>query len=497
MPLPAWIPSESRILVQAPRAGSWSGSDLASQVDAFASALEARGPERRRIGILADNSPDWVAVDLATQCTARTLIPLPAFFSPAQLAHVVQAARIEVLFCVDEQRAASLGFGAVISSVGSLRMFEPTADVPPSEDAWPRGRVQKITFTSGTTGAPRGVCLTTGQQLDAARALAEVTGALGITRHLALLPLPVLLENVAGVYAALLIGATCICPSLAELGLTGASGFDPDRCLSAISRYAPESVILLPQMLHALVARLAAAGDPRIRSLKFVAVGGARTPPSLIQRARELGLPVYEGYGLTECASVVALNVPGADKPGTVGRPLPQTTVRVAPDGEIEVSGRSFCGYLDMPGSPAEPWLKTGDLGSRDADGFISITGRKTNVLITSFGRNVSPEWPENLLLESGLIAQAAVFGEARAHLVAVLAAASRQVADDELEHIVAAANRRLPDYARIRAWVRAAEHFSPRNGLATSNGRVRRHAVWSCYANRFDEPRKSESYRP
>jgi acyl-CoA synthetase (AMP-forming)/AMP-acid ligase II len=305
-----------------------------------------------------------------------------------------------------------------------------------------------------------------------------------------LLPLCVLLENIAGVYVPLITGATCICPPLSEAGVSGASGFDAERCLDAIARHAPDSVILLPQMLRALLAQLARqrATDRRIRSLKFVAIGGAKTPPQLIGQARELGLPVYEGYGLSECASVVAVNVPGADRVGSVGRPLPGTRMRLADDGEIELSGRGFSGYLGAPAVGRDAWLKTGDLGSIDRDGYVYVTGRKDNLLITGYGRNVSPEWPESLLLASPIVSQAAVFGEGRPHLVAVLAPSARDVPDAALDTAVAQANQQLPVYARIGAWVRAAEPFAPGNGLATANGRVRRQGVWERYGEALNQ---------
>jgi acyl-CoA synthetase (AMP-forming)/AMP-acid ligase II len=331
------------------------------------------------------------------------------------------------------------------------------------------------------------VCLSAGEQLQAARALAQATAPLGITRHLNLLPLPVLLENIAGVYGPLMAGATCICPALEETGLRGSSAFDPVRCLDAMARYQPDSIILLPQMLQALVAQLAHDGrpsDPRIASLKLAAVGGGRTPAALICRARELGLPVYEGYGLSECASVVALNLPGADRPGTVGRALPGTLLRLSDAGEIEVSGRSFSGYLGaaLPPEAAEPaaaqWLATGDLGAIDEQGYVTIIGRSRNVIITGYGRNVSPEWPEGLLLESPAIAQAAVFGEARPMLVAAIVPASAGTSDAAIDAALARANEQLPDYARIGAWLRVTEPFSPANGLATTNGRLRRDRI-------------------
>ena len=131
-------------------------------------------------------------------------------------------------------------------------------------------------------------------------------------------------------------------------------------------------------------------------------------------------------------------------------------------------------------------WLATGDLGRLDADGFLHIEGRRKHVLITSFGRNVSPEWPEAELLAGPAIAQAAVFGEARARLCALIVPApgAPQAAVDAQ---VQAANARLPDYAQIAAWLRADAPFTPQNGFATANGRARRDALWQAYAARLD----------
>jgi len=230
-------------------------------------------------------------------------------------------------------------------------------------------------------------------------------------------------------------------------------------------------VIFLPQMLAALVAALE-NGAPAPRSLRFAAVGGAKVSAALLTRARALGLPVYEGYGLSECASVVSLNLPGADRLGSVGRPLGHARVRID-QGEIVVH-------------TGDAWLPTGDLGSVDADGYLYIDGRRKHVLITSFGRNVSPEWPEAELLAGRAIAQAAVFGEARPRLCALLVPAPG-APDEAVEAQVYAANERLPDYARIGAWLRADEPFTPQNGFATANGRARREALWLAYGERLD----------
>ncbi|MDX1375578.1 MAG: AMP-binding protein, partial [Burkholderiales bacterium] len=389
----------------------------------------------------------------------------------------------DALLCSAPEAAGALGFAQGASPEGT-RLAWLRRDAAPV--ALPEGSAQ-ITFTSGTTGTPKGVCIGAAQQRAVADAIARATRRLAIERHLCLLPLAVLLESVAGIRAPRVAGAACCVPPLAEVGVEGATGFDPEACLAAIARWQAQSVILLPQMLLALTAALE-AGAPPPQNLRFAAVGGGKVAPALIARARAAGLPVYEGYGLSECASVVALNVPGANRTGSVGRPLPHAEVRIAEDGEILVSGHRFLGYLgDRSETQPGAWLRTGDLGRLDADGFLYVEGRRKNMLITSFGRNVAPEWPEAELAASGAIAQAAVFGEARPRLCAVVVPRTPAASDATIDAEVRRANARLPDYAQLAFWVRADAPFGPADGTATPNGRVRREVVWTRYADRLE----------
>jgi long-chain acyl-CoA synthetase len=465
----------------------FTADDLRAQVKAWITHLSQNHPPRQAVGILADNSVAWIALDMACANLGIALVPLPAFFTDEQLKHVVQEAGISSLVADHGQRAQRLGFqltpqdlSAPMLMLRRLHLDSPT----------PKG-IQKITFTSGTTGEPKGVCLTQAQQLTVAAGLQHATASLKIKRHLCLLPLSVLLENIAGVYAPMLAGANIICPPLAETGLTGAASFDANQCLNTIAEYQAESIILLPQMLMALL-QASTPGDKRWRGLKFIAVGGGKVPLGLLTLAKWFNLPLYEGYGLSECASVVCLNTPDHNKPGTVGKPITGVQVKVDSTQEIWVKGRHFSGYLHelkagkvLPLAEGE-WLPTGDLGKLDADGFLSIHGRKKNLIITGFGRNISPEWPEGLLLSTGLFLQAAVFGEGQSGLSAVLVLRDAREAH-KVEEALIKINLQLPDYARITNHLLVSEPFSFNNGLCTVNGRIRRDAIWQAYNSQLN----------
>jgi long-subunit acyl-CoA synthetase (AMP-forming) len=456
-----------------------SHAGLVERAARLAAALPALGATR--LGLLADNGPDWLAADLAAQLAGVPIVPLPLFFTPEQMRAALDGAGVDLLLTDRPGACAELGFArALAAASGSLGAWARAGEA--TRVTLPAG-TGKVTFTSGTTGRPKGVCLSNGHVWRVAGALAGALEHVHSERHLCALPLPVLLENIAGGYVSWLTGATLVVPPLASLGLAGAAGLDVAAFAAAVERWQPHSLILLPQMLKAWVAALE-GGLAAPASLRFVAVGGGKVATATLLRARQLGLPVYEGYGLSECASVVALNVPGADRPGSVGRALPHVRLSLSPEHEILVEGERFLGYLgDGASAPSGGPLATGDLGAVGADGFVSITGRRKNIYITSFGRNVSPEWPEAELAAEPVIAQAAVFGEAEPQARAVLVPAAAGVDDAALAAAVRRANRRLPDYARIARWVRAAGPFTPANGLATANGRPRREAIHALHA--------------
>lgn len=464
----------ARVLVT--RARSLSVADTLDAVEHAAGQLVR---ERVRVlAIAAGNSPDWVIADLAAQRAGIPVVPLAPFFSAAQVVHALADSGADAI-AADEHGSTALRslptrFARELTEELTLLRIAPGNRARPL----PPGTA-KISYTSGTTGAPKGVCLAQSALDRVAAGLHETVGAIGMSRHLCLLPLAVLLENVAGVYAPLISGGEIALPPLETTGILGASGLDAERLVACIAMFEPESIILLPQLLAGLVGAVE-RGASLPGSLRFAAVGGGVVGKALLDRAGEAGIPVFEGYGLTECGSVVALNTPAANRRGSVGRPLPHCRVRIGACSEVFVEGASLQAYIGE-GKAHRGEVATGDIGSIDADGYLHISGRRKNVLITAFGRNLSPEWVEATLTATAPIAQAALFGDGKPFNVAVIAAA-RGASIAAIETAVATANRSLPDYARVRHWVPAAEPFSTADGTTTANGRLCRNRIGERY---------------
>jgi len=456
--------------------------ELHAAIRLFADTLKS--VDVKRLGLLAENSPGWIIADLACQLADICLIPLPHFFSDTQLFNSMASAGVDTVLTDDPGRLHAIvpGHAEPFACGEQYRLTLNAVDNPKSR-ALPDGS-RKITFTSGSTGAPRGVCLDNAQQLRVAHALAA---AIGITRprHLCLLPLSTLLENIGGVYVPLLTDGTIIAPPGVDVGLGGSTGLSIPKMLQALERHQPTSMIILPQMLVGLVAALEDGWKPPA-SLEFVAVGGGKVSSALIHLARNAGLPVYEGYGLSETASVTCLNRAGCDLPGSAGQPLAHVDVSIEND-EIVVRGNTFLGYLDDQESWYPESVATGDLGHFDAQGFLYISGRKKNVLISSFGRNINPEWVESQLLSQPLLAQCFVFGDDRPWCIALLAPADPDCTDQEIQAWIDLANLDLPDYARIGAWYRLSERLTTEDGLMTDNGRPRRALIEQHYGPIID----------
>lgn len=444
--------------------------------------------QQRPVAIAVANHPAWVVLDLTALDAQLPLVPLPFFFSDTQLLHALLDAGVNTLITDTPERfCALLGELIVRKStliVANRRLMQLTLNVPAK--TLPAGTV-KITYTSGTTGQPKGVCLGAEAMLNVAASIASAVNIDKASHHLCVLPLATLLENVAGVYATLLAGGTVHLWPSETVGFVG-SQLDETLLHAALLNARANTAILIPELLNGLLHALESGAAPLLH-LRFLAVGGAKVSRHLLSRAQSLALPVYEGYGLSECASVVTLNTQQSTKIGSVGKPLPHVQIKLADDNELLVKGQRFLGYTNAAMEIKDDWWPTGDIGAIDEHGFVTISGRKKNMFITSFGRNVSPEWVESVLLNAPCIAQACVYGEAKPWNIA-LVVVKPFTTDKMIEQAITEANQQLPDYALIRAWLSVAP-FTQKNQQLTANARLKRAQIWKDY-----QPHLTELYK-
>ncbi len=372
---------DATAFTETPRSISWAA--LADAVARAAGGFHA-GP--RTVGLRLSGI-DMIIADLAATLAGCRVVPVPSFFSPGQVSHILADAD------------------------AALTQILP--DGPPLALDY-RGGAERVIYTSGTTGRPKGVILGDGQLDASAAGLAAALKPGPADRYLSMLPQAQLLEQLCGVFLPSLAGAQTIISAEA-----GASIFTADGAALAriAAEAAPTVTVIAPRQLTLWVAALR-AGAPAPASLRYVAVGGAPVAPALLAAARRLGLPVAEGYGLSEACSVAALTPPGAREMV----PLAGIGLSVE-DGEITVSGPTVMqGYLGQPPHRG-PW-RTGDLG-RIEDGRLRVLGRRDAMILRQSGRNIAPEWIEAEALADPAIPAAALIQTEGDDLVLVIAAAA------------------------------------------------------------------------
>ena len=467
-------------------------ADLQVQVDRL--AAELMQIKSQNLAIYGSNSIEWIVVDLAAKKANITVVPIPLFFSKDQIKHLLNDSCTDTVFMIDAFSDANeqptvpewleelkvnktVKHISVVDTIKGqfIHLVNTKNQIQHSRKSLASIKPSKITYTSGSTGAPKGVCLGEHTLNSITDSLSNALESLQLGRHLCLIPFATLLENIAGIYVALSMGRSLAIGEVSQFGLISNHEFKVQNFVNAVKEYQIESVILLPQMLKAIVEYIATHNPEGFSNLKFIAVGGGKVSPDLLMQCEKLGLPVYEGYGLSECASVVSLNLPNAIKIGSVGQPLPHVEVKINPNGEVVVKGNAMQSYLNE--IPVSQYIHTGDAGFFDEEGYLFITGRIKQIIVSSFGRNISPEWVESNSATEPEINQIAVFGEAQPHLSAVIYA-KNSVSSSMVDQAIQKANSRMPDYARIQHWCRAEEPFSLKNEMLTDNGKLRRNTI-------------------
>src|SRR6185312_14696085 len=338
--------------------------------------------------------------------------------------------------------------------------------------------VAVMVYTSGTTGAPKGACLSHRYIINSVESLRQTIPIYDTDVSFSYLPFCHVAERISGLYNRLYAGASAyFVDDLARLG-------------EYMLEVKPTVFASLPRFFEKIHARIVADGATRIEDyfggrIRLATSGGAPLPLEVAEFFAKADLPILQAYGLTENVCV-AFNRPDNYKFGTVGPPMPGCEVRLAADKEILVrSEMMFSGYYKAPEETAkvfsDGWLLTGDLGEFDEDGFLKIIGRKKELIVTSTGKKVAPALLENMLKESHLISQAMVYGEGRSYLVALItlnAAAKRET----VQAIIDGVNRRVSSTESIKRFAILDRDFEIACDEITPTGKLKRDVI----TNRF-----------
>lgn len=428
---------------------SW--TDYRRRADRAAAGLIARGVRAGdRVGLLAENRVDWLIADVAVLAAGAVDVPLHAPSTPAQVEYQLGHSGARVVVVSNQAQADKIlavrgalpdlqllvafdpvETGGVIDSVSWEALIHAGAAhggfgaglVGKREEALSRDDLATIIYTSGTTGPPKGVMLSHGNLLSNAQAT-HANNPLGDDDLLlSWLPYSHIYARTVDHYVTVVSGVTVALADSPEAVVANIAETHP-TWLTAVPRFYEKvwaAVEALPPASRD--AALRQCFGPNIRQLTS---GGAPLPKHLAEGFVAAGLPLFEGYGMTETSPVISFNSPGRHKIGSVGPAIPGVEIRTAADGEVLTRGPHV-----MPGywkdeaatraAVVEGWMHTGDVGRIDDEGFLYITDRKKDLIITSGGKNIAPSELERLLVRDALIDQAVVFGDRRPFASALL----------------------------------------------------------------------------
>jgi long-chain acyl-CoA synthetase len=528
-----------------------------------------------RVAILAETRPEWTVCSLAIAAAGAVCVPVYPTNSPEECEWVLADSGATVLICEDAAQAAKVGpLRAGLPRLRDVVTMEPPTPeqgrLPSLDDllAWgrkvdpaeldrraagvPEDSPYTIVYTSGTTGNPKG-CLLTHAGWNA-----TADGLAGL--------IPVGVGEVVYLYLPLahMLAQAVQLQVFALGGVLHHFGGDITKVVDELAEVRPDFLPSVPRMFEKVYARVTALleaapeedreafgralelgrrvrgarergeavpddvraafeeADERWLSMVRGVFGGrvqealtgaAPIAVEILEFFHACGIPLNEGYGMTESTAVISLNARGRRRFGTVGKPIPGVRVRIASDGEVLASGGNvFAGYHGNEAATAEVledgWLHTGDLGELDEDGYLRITGRKKDLIIPASGKNISPANIENDLQRSRWIAGAIVHGDRRPYLVALLTldaeeirpwAAARGLPEDVrdlaahpevaklLQGVVDEVNARYSRPEQIRRFAVLPRDFTPESGELTPSLKIRRAVVNANHADLLD----------
>ena len=420
---------------------------VVSDVNALSARLYADGLKGKHIGIMGLNTYNWIRAYLSVLCGLGVVALIPADSSREDVEALVRAADVEALLADDRVIPVADGlvpvypFSAFADLIEEGRKLLDDGRVCLSDFETRPDDLAKIIFTSGTTGARKGVMLTQKNMLCIATSdFVPIMGHVSVS----VLPLSHAFECVCHILPAIYYGCEMyLCPSL--------RAFPP-----AVAQSGAETLFIVPALAEALLTRFRPFLN-KAASLKRVVCGGAPVPKQLVDEYAKIGIKLLAGYGLSECAPLVSLDIRGAA--GSVGAVGEYCRARISEDGEIQVRGLNvMSGYYKNEAATRaaftdDGWLRTGDLGEFDADGNLYITGRIKNLIILPNGENVSPEELETRVINRvpGVTDALCRADGANLAITLYLGGDTAPETREAVKRAVAAENNLLPAYKRIQ----------------------------------------------
>src|SRR6266853_1480182 len=546
-----------------------SSTEIYRGVVGLARTLESWGVRKGdRVAILSENRPEWTITDFAVLSLGAVTVPIYATQTAEQTAFILNNSgarviavstknQLEKVLAIQQQTPVErILVMDPVETVHAVQMQElilqgPT-DFDPAFDARSRtigpDDLATIIYTSGTTGTPKGAMLTHGNMASNIVCSME---AFDFGKHdeVSVSFLPLSHVTARHVDFALLYRGVVLayCPDIAQLAkalteVQPAIFIGVPRVYEKIRRQVIVKTAGFPKNAayrwalsvgRAHRAETLAGIQPATRAWKiadrllfskvragmggkaeeFIS-GGAPLGLELAEWFADIGIPIHEGYGLTETSPVIAVNTPTAHKLGTVGKPLANVEVRIADDGEVLARGPSvFKGYWNRPeetrDSFIDGWFKTGDIGNIDADGYLSVTDRKKDLIKTSGGKFIAPQPIENSLKLNPLVGTAAIVGDKRKFAAVILspnfprledwarsnhipfASRAELVAHQKVqalyEQIVDGVNQNLARFEKLKRVMLVADEFSADNGALTPTMKLRRRVIEDRYRQQID----------
>ena len=534
--------------------GRWrevSWHEAARTVDELANGLLSRGIRKGdAFGIVSRTRLEWTSFDFALALVGAITAPVYPTSSASETAYVLEHSEAVGALVEDESQLAKvqpLGLSHVLTldDLDSLRAdgaafarANPSA-LDEASAAIDEEDLYTYIYTSGTTGPPKG-CMIRHRNYYSMTACIERIEGLSLDEDVMLLYLPLAhnfgrLMSLWGPYAGFTIA---FCP-------------DPYAVAETLPQVRPTMLPSVPRLYEkahtAVVSKLQAASGPR-RWLADWALRVGRQASALAQEGRPLPRPlalkhrladrlvyskvkerfggrlrlgisggaplakeiaeffhaldllILEGWGLTECTTAATVNRPNRYRFGTIGPPMPGQEVTVADDGELLIRGETvFAGYLkDDPATREvlgdDGWLRSGDLGEIDDDGFVRITGRKKDLLVTAGGKNVAPQNLENALKQSRYVSQAVIVGDRRPYVAALVtldpestAGMDDGAARDRVQEAVDEVNRDLSRFEQIKRFAILPRDFSAEEGEVTPTLKLKRRVIEQHFADEIE----------